>query len=190
MRPQPAPGPWTYARMLAELPAESRYEVHGGVLLDMSPSPSYAHNRISRRLERALSRVVEAAGLGEVMHAPMDVELAPDEVVQPDLFVLLKNTQARVERHVVGPPDLVIEIVSPSSFHRDTVEKRDLYARFGVQEYWLVDPANQYIEVNMLANGRYEAHATATAVADEELPTEVTSALLPELVVRCAEIFT
>ncbi len=182
MRPAPDTG-WTYTRMLAELPEGSRYELYGGNLVPMSPSPSYEHNRISRRLEKILSRIIEDTGIGEIMHAPMDVELAPNEVVQPDLFVLLYPIQARIARHIIGAPELVIEIVSPGSSKSDRIEKKAIYARHGVKEYWLVDPAYKAIEINTLQGNSYQTHDYA------ELQGEVSSALLPELVVTCEEVF-
>lgn len=117
----------------------------------------------------------------------MDVVLGPGEVVQPDLFVLLGDPSRKVEGSFKGTPDLAVEIVSPSSFRRDNVEKRALYARFGVQEYWLVDPAHRVIEVNRLQDGAYVLHAMAIDAEGE--PDTVTSALLPDLRATLAEVF-
>jgi Uma2 family endonuclease len=90
------------------------------------------------------------------------VVLDPANVVQPDLiFVAAANLGILQRRGIFGVPDLLIELVSPSSVRRDRYDKRELYARFGVKEYWIGDPANRSLEILTLKDGRYELHCAA-----------------------------
>lgn len=141
---------WTYERMVAELPPESRYELADGVLLGKSPAPGGLHQDIFGNLYLLFRQFFISHPEGKVFPAPMDVELSANDVVQPDIFVVLGDPKRRVERSYKGAPELALEIVSPTSYRRDNVEKRALYARYGVKEYWVIDPANQVIEVNTL----------------------------------------
>lgn len=91
--------------------------------------------------------------------APLDVFLAEDAIVQPDLLVLIGDRRQLVRSQgVIGAPDLVVEILSPGTSRRDRSEKADLYARFGVREYWLVSPETQTIEVLVPGEGGYSVH--------------------------------
>lgn len=85
----------------------------------------------------------------------MDVVLSDDTILQPDLLYISKGRQSIVGDRVEGPPDLVIEILSPGSDRRDRTEKLDLYAKYDVAEYWIVDPASQLFEFLILDQGRY-----------------------------------
>ena len=150
-------------------PDDERYELLDGELV-MSPSPNRSHQRIDTRLGALLHAFVEEMSLGEVYHAPFDVVLSNTNVVQPDLL-FVSNEQAYIvtEDNVQGPPDLVIEILSPSTAERDRSLKRALYARYGVREYWLVDPDTRTVTVLLLDDGafaevaRYGAGQTLTS---------------------------
>jgi Uma2 family endonuclease len=123
---------WTYEEMLAKLPAESRYEIINGKLIDMSPAPNPEHQRILKNLFRKLDLFVESKQSGEVNFAPYDVLLDQTNLVQPDIFLTAKENVGKVtNKGFAGVPDLVVEIISPSSHYRDTVEKKALYERFG-----------------------------------------------------------
>ena len=139
-----------------------RYELLGGEL-EMTPSPSTHHQRIVRSLLELLNDFIQGNQLGEVYIAPLDVVLGED-VVQPDLlFISHERAQIIQPEEIRGAPDVVIEILSPSTAERDRTYKRTLYARHGVQEYWLVDPDTKTIEVLSLGKagyrtaGRYES---------------------------------
>jgi Uma2 family endonuclease len=124
-----------------------RHEIIDGELV-VTPSPIPIHQVISSNLEYALARFVRETSAGIVLHAPVDIRLTPDNVLIPDIIFI-----AHERRHVIGPktidapPDLVVEILSPGTRQRDLTVKRDLYARFGVQEYWIVDPARRTVVV-------------------------------------------
>jgi Uma2 family endonuclease len=119
----------------------------GGVPMP-SPSPSRFHQELSIRLEMLLIEAVVRQGRGRVYDAPLDVVLAGDLVYQPDLLVVLVEHAGRmIETHIDGPPDLVIEILSPCTAKLDLVDKRYDYARAGVAEYRIVDPDTRTVEV-------------------------------------------
>ena len=126
----------------------NRYEAIDGELY-VTPSPSLRHQRISKRLERALYSLVEDSGAGEVLHAPVGVEFpATGEGVQPDVVVISRaRSGILADPWIRGAPDLVIEILSPATAGRDRGLKRKLYERQGVEQYWIVDPEAAAVEV-------------------------------------------
>lgn len=130
-----------------------RHEILDGVHV-ASPSPVYRHQTISRRIQYQLYEQIELPGLGQVVYAPMDIELGTHDVVEPDIFVILKqNDHIITETHVRGAPDLIIEILSPSTSGRDLGIKRERYELFGVPEYWVVDADAGTVTVFTVAAG-------------------------------------
>lgn len=131
-----------------------RYEAIEGDL-HVIPAPSRRHQRTSHRLAVELDRVLVEPGYGEVYEAPFGVEF-PDteEGVQPDLlFVSKERLEIIGEDWVRGAPDLVVEILSPSTAEKDRGVKMKLYRRHGVGEYWIVDPDAKEVEVWVFAAG-------------------------------------
>jgi Uma2 family endonuclease len=117
-----------------------RYEILDGDLY-MSPSPATLHQRVVGRLLVLLSEHVRQMNLGEVFVAPYDVLLDEQNIVEPDLiYVANANVSIITEKNIQGAPDLLVEIVSPSTIERDTRDKRNLYARCAVPNYWIIDP--------------------------------------------------
>lgn len=151
----PPQGQWTYDDY-AELPDDGhRYEIIDGVLY-MAPAPATSHQFVSGWLSFYLMQYVQLAGKGRVLAAPYDVELAPTFVVQPDVIVVLNDNLGRIgPTRLRGIPDLVVEIISPSTAHYDRTAKQNGYARAGVPEYWIVDPESQAVEVLLLAQTDY-----------------------------------
>ena len=150
-------------------PDDERYELLDGELL-MALAPIESHQITVMELGTLLHMFVKARGLGQVFSAPYDVVLSETDVVQPDLL-FISNERAYVitPANVRGAPDLVVEILSPSTAERDRTFKRALYARYGVSEYWLVDPDTGTVTVLLLDNGdfaevaRYGAGQTLTS---------------------------
>lgn len=174
---------WTYQDYL-QLGEGIVFEIIEGERI-VTPAPNWQHQRISRRLEALMYKYLENRKLGELFHAPVDVVLDETTVVQPDiLFISQKNLQILQKEHsgIMGTPDLVIEIISPSSFYRDLHEKKDLYEKFHIPEYWIIDPANKAIEVFSLENNKYQLHALATGTG------KVTSKVLDGFEVAVTEI--
>ncbi len=153
----PPGGRWTVADY-ERLPDDGqRYELINGDLR-MAPAPTPDHQAASLRLAHYLFTFVETAGHGRVFAAPIDVELGPTTIVQPDLIVILHGGAASITaQRIVGPPDLVVEVVSPGTASYDRREKRDLYAAAGVREYWIADPGHRVVELLTLAGSLYRA---------------------------------
>ena len=133
------------------LPEDKRYELIGGELF-LVPSPSVLHQMVSANLEFILRRFVNEKGLGVVLYAPLDVLFTSTDVVQPDIIFISRTRQEIIkEANIQGAPDLIIEILSPSTSLRDQTIKKQLYAQHGVCELWLVNPIVQSTEVFNLA---------------------------------------
>jgi len=148
---------WTYSEF-ARLPSEgsTRYEVIDGELV-VTPAPTPRHQRIVVRLVSQLHVFTTAQGLGEVFPAPLDVLFAEGDYLEPDIvFVRSDRSTLISDRGVEGPPDLVVEILSPSTAARDRGVKLERYRLYGVPEYWVVDPDQRSIEVWDLAAGASE----------------------------------
>jgi len=133
-----------------------RYEVINGNLL-MAPVPDTWHQDWLSDLHILIKFFVKKNQLGRTFIAPVDVVLDATNIVQPDLvFVAAANLGILKRRAIFGTPDLLVELVSPSSVRRDRYDKKDLYARFGVKEYWIGDSANRSLEILTLKEGRFE----------------------------------
>jgi len=142
----------TYADY-AKTPDDERWELIDGELF-MAPSPKEAHQRNQIRLSSRMFFFAEENDLGTVYYAPLDVVLSDTDVVQPDLlFVSKERGHIITEDNVQGAPDLVVEIRSESTARRDWTVKRELYARHGVREYWLIDPEAATVAVLLLEDG-------------------------------------
>ncbi|MCL6557723.1 MAG: Uma2 family endonuclease [Firmicutes bacterium] len=178
----PAKDYYTYDDYLA-LDDGNRYEIIEGELV-LTPSPSIIHQYIAAKIETAIRNFVEQGNLGMVVGAPFDVVLDKDVVLQPDvLFVSRERYRIITADCLKGEPDLVVEVISPSSGVRDRIKKSRIYRRYGVKEYWLVDPGARTVEV--LAEGD-RGWFLAGAYDEEEI---LTSPLLPGLQVKLKEIF-
>ena len=166
---------------LLDTPADGRrYEIIGGQLV-VAASPILKHQRVSGRLFDLLLDL-ERAGLGQAYAAPTDVRLFPHEIVVPDLvFVTTARLGILTEALIDGAPDLVIEILSPSTSDLDRGKKAALYAAAGVPEYWLVDPERRTILPQTLIAGAYQPIPITEGV--------VRSVVLPQLVVDVATLF-
>ena len=139
-------------------PEDKRYELIEGELV-MTPSPIPKHQRISRKIEFILEGFIKENDLGEIFYAPCDVYLDEKNVVQPDILFISKDRLDIIgEKNIQGAPDLAIEIISESSAYRDMVQKKKLYANFGVKEYWIVVPEEESIELYVLKNTTYQLY--------------------------------
>jgi Uma2 family endonuclease len=133
-----------------------RYEVVDGELF-VTPSPYWRHQDVLSSLHLHLGAFVQKHHLGKVVEAPMDVVLSSHDVVQPDLLYISKARASVItEKYVQGAPDLVVEILSESTAQIDRTTKLKLYARYGVAEYWVIDPELCSAEIYRLVSGGYE----------------------------------
>ncbi len=165
------------------LPDETRAELIDGELTVMTASPFTPHQRASLQLTLHLAPFLDSGPKGLLLTAPMDVHLPSGDIVEPDLLWVSEQRRGMVKRYIEGAPDLLVEILSPSSLDRDRHVKKALYARNGVKEYWIVDPEEKSVEVFTLAGERYEPagyHLEGGTVA---------SPLLPGLAIPVAAVF-
>ena len=153
----PPQGEWTEELYFSLPEAHRIVELSEGRLV-MPPHPTRTHQEVLKRLFLALNTFVESRGLGTVFLAPLPVRLWPGKIREPDIFFIAREHQDRIGERFCGVPDLVIEITSPSTLRTDRVEKFVEYARAGVQEYWIVDPAQRSVEVYILVEGAYVLH--------------------------------
>lgn len=144
---------------------EGRWELIHGVPYDMTPAPSVEHQRVSRTLMVALTNTLEDAksksstGECETFAAPIDLFIPGEEsVYQPDLVVVCDPSKI-TQRGIEGIPDLVVEILSPSTAQKDWTRKRWSYEAAGVPEYLIVDPEERVAILLRLEGGRYEESA-------------------------------
>ena len=150
---------YTYDDYL-KTPDDKRYELIEGELY-MTPSPITNHQRISGKIEFELRKFVVENDCGEVFDAPYDVYFDDENVVQPDILFISKDRLNIIgDKNLQGAPDLVIEILSESNAYRDLIQKKKLYARHGVQEYWIVVPGEKTIDIHILKNKTYQLYKT------------------------------
>ncbi len=140
-------------------PEESRLELIDGEVFEM-PAPTPKHQDVLIRTLMPMRSHVERKSLGLVLVAPVDVVLSEESVLQPDIVYIADLS--KVKDKIYGPPDLVVEVVSPSTFKRDLTDKMKLYEKYGVKEYWLVFPLEKTILVYELTEKGYELFSSAT----------------------------
>jgi len=135
------------------LPEDRRYEVIDGELF-LTPAPVPYHQLVAKRIFVVLNEHVSQSRLGEAFFAPCDVVLSRFDVLQPDIFFIAAERMSIIgEKYISEAPDLVIEVLSPSTARRDRIAKAKQYAKFGVRELWIADPKRRTIEVFVNAGG-------------------------------------
>ena len=172
---------------LVELPEDRlRHELIDGEHY-VTPAPSLRHQAIVLNIGSTLLAHVKAHGLGRVFIAPLDVLFSKIDVVEPDVLFVSRARQTEVlrKKHLVGAPDLVVEIGSKWTRRRDETLKQKLYERFAVPEYWIVDPESDRVKVFRLRNRQYALAQELSLEAGDVLTTP----LLPGLKMLLAEIF-
>lgn len=169
-----------------------RWELIEGVPFNMTPAPSTYHQEILGELSRQFLNFFKDRSC-KVFFAPFDVRLSEKEnpedkdiinVVQPDLSVICD--QEKIDnRGCLGAPDMIVEILSPSTTKKDLSEKYTLYEKFGVKEYWIVDPGNKVIHA-------YKIETGGEYILDKiyENPEKITSSLFKDLIIDLNDIFT
>lgn len=172
-------------------PADERWEIIDGEAFCMSPAPDTIHQGISGDLFGILWQFFKGKDC-KVFHAPMDVRLPTrkeadkkiETVVQPDLLIVCDESKID-DKGIRGAPDLVVEILSPSTASRDHIKKRAIYERHGVKEYWLIDPSSRMVFV--YRRSTESGFAPAMILDGESLELDVP--LFPGLTVRFDEVF-
>lgn len=147
-----------------------RYELIDGEVF-VNPSPNVKHQRVLRRLAFSMDYHAEAHKLGEVFVAPLDVVFSEKTSLQPDVIFVSSARRGIIgPEYIIGAPDLVAEILSPYRVAFDRVTKLGQYARHGVGEYWIIDPAAESVEVCALVGSNYELKATLSGHDHLETP--------------------
>jgi Uma2 family endonuclease len=150
----------------------------------VTPAPSIIHQVVLGNLHRILANYIVSKPLGKLLIAPTDVLLTGTTVVQPDLIFLAKDRLHLVTGQALeGSPTLVVEILSPSTHQTDRVTKAQLYARYGVPQYWLIDPEERTLEAYELTTDHYVL--SVRAQNDEGFAP----ALFPGLSIQLADLW-
>ena len=161
-----------------------RYELIDGTAYLMEPAPLFGHQRVSVKLENQIENYLKGKP-GEMSHAPFDVRLnfekGDNTVLQPDIVVFADQSKL-FGTGCIGAPDMVIEILSPSTARRDRVKKFNQYLLAGVREYWIVDPDEKTVVANILENSVYVG---STYHETDEVPVFV----LDGCVIKLSEVF-
>jgi Uma2 family endonuclease len=152
----------------------------------VTPSPSRKHQAISWNLTIIIGSYLESHPVGRAFAAPFDVVFSNFDVVEPDLlFISNARLEALTSKNVQGAPNLVVEIGSPSTRRRDEIIKRKLYERFGVEEYWVIDPEIETIAVYRRVGESYQRVLELAVERHDTLATP----LLPHLTLPLQQIF-
>jgi Uma2 family endonuclease len=152
----------------------------------VTPSPSRKHQAIVWNLTVHVGTYLEANPVGRAFAAPFDVVFSQFDVVEPDLlFISNARLEVLTAKNVQGAANLVVEIASPSTRTRDETLKRKLYERFGVEEYWVIEPAAETIVVHRHDGDGYQPILELTATHGDTLSTP----LLPGLLLPLKRIF-
>ncbi|MDR3568289.1 MAG: Uma2 family endonuclease [Syntrophobacteraceae bacterium] len=145
---------YTYEDYL-EFPDDLRCEIINGQIYDMTPSPTTGHQGVTGEIYGLIWDHPRNQKHGcQVFVAPLDVVISQDQVVQPD--VLIVCDRKKIERtHIAGAPDVVFETASPATSLKDRREKMELYERYGVAEYFIIDPDARFLEKFASIDGKY-----------------------------------
>ncbi len=157
----------------AALPGEERCELIEGQFF-MTPAPGFFHQTVAGQIYHLLRQHLEGSKKWIAPLTPIDVICSPHDVFQPDIVLIAARRKGIIsERGLTGAPDLAVEVLSPSSHERDLLVKKKLYARYGVKEYWIVDPVAKTIEVLIPGGAVYHTLAVyeeADSLASRLLP--------------------
>lgn len=137
-----------------KLPEGEPVELLRGRLV-VSPAPTTLHQLVIGILHVLLFESARKSS-GRVILGPADVVLDDHSIPQPDLLYVRKERRSILKNRVMGAPDLVVEVLSPHNSRRDRVDKLDMYAQYGVAEYWIVDPAERQFDFLINRGGKFE----------------------------------
>lgn len=163
-------------------PNDERWEIIDGEAYLMTPAPLVRHQKISMYLSTQFANFLKGTGC-QPFHAPTDVVFDDRNIVQPDLLLICDKSKI-TDKNIQGAPDLIVEILSPSTALKDKREKKALYERFGVREYLSVYPAEELVERFAITDeGRFSTEEVFGW--NETLPL----AIFPELILNLWELF-
>lgn len=160
----------TYADYL-KTPEGGKFQLIAGEIIEMT-SPTPYHQRIVSRLATIFNNFILKENIAELFVAPLDVYFSDTETYQPDILILLNESFSKMkENKIEGAPDLIVEVLSPSTAYYDLKHKKSIYEKNGVKEYWIVDPIEKTVEIFESKNGKYFslAELTKTEIAKSNL---------------------
>lgn len=177
---------------------DTRYEMIGGRLIAMSPSPTVRHNRVSGNIYNIFYTFLKGKRCC-AFHDNTKVFLSEEERYIPDVMIVCDRDKIKTAG-VFGAPDLVVEVGSPSTVKRDRGHKKDIYEKHGVREYWLVNPGEYSIEVHLLEDGRFRLDNIYSVYQDYDkfdmteeeraaIETEFKCSLYDDLIIRLEDVF-
>ncbi len=188
---------WLYLIMLT-VEEKKKYTAKDYMMLDegapfqlvnydliISPSPISLHQIVSGRiLQIALNFLDATDNSGFLVSAPMDVRFDDGNVFQPDILYIAEDRKDEIVKdYVEGAPDLIIEILSPLNAYYDLRQKKDIYEKYGVKEYIIIDPIAQNADLYLLKEGIYQLHQRA------EKTEQLNSVLLPGFSIQLSQLF-
>jgi len=160
---------------------DQRWEVIGGEAYTMTPAPTSRHQQIVTELSRQIGNVLDGKPCRAFV-SPIDVKLSRDDLLQPDIIVVCDDQKIR-RTHIEGAPDMVVEVLSPSTALHDRVHKMGVFARYGVKEVWLVTPYPWLVEVFVLEGESYRLGGYYSK------DDTVTSRALPSVTINLSPVF-
>jgi Uma2 family endonuclease len=173
---------FTYADY-QKLPESEPCQLIGGELI-MSPAPTLYHQQIIGNIFSALREYVIQKKLGKIFFSPVDVYLDNENIFQPDIvFISTERSSILDEQKINGAPDVVIEILSPSTAYYDLKKKKEIYEKYGVKEYWIVDPMEKTIDLLVHENGIFVTKGRAA------INQTISSMVIPGCVIQTNDIF-
>ena len=176
---------WTYDE-IAALPDDKLRELHDGVPIIM-PSPTPRHQELYRALVKFIEAWIDGGGQGLLYYQPVDLKIDDSKALVPDLLYYATNDRSAIVsengKYLVGVPDLVVEIISPSSQNTDRFYKFEVYAEIGVKYYWTIDPEFWIFQAFRLVEGEYRFEAS---LSDEG---EFAPEAFPGLKIPMAQLF-
>ncbi len=143
--------PRTIMDVFKSLPEGTLAEIINNQLV-MSPAPSSIHQDTVRDIAFKLTAFVQMHMLGKIYFAPIDVYFDAENVFQPDIIFISSRQLHIIEESIQGVPDLIVEVLSPGSEKKDKRDKKAVYEKFGVKEYWIVHPVTKQVTGYQLAN--------------------------------------
>lgn len=166
-----------------KLPEGAPFQLINGELT-MNPAPHFFHQQLVVRLANKFFTFVETTKLGEVVASPVDVYLRETEVYQPDIvFIAKERLNIIIDGRIKAAPDIVVEVLSPSTGYYDLSHKKNVYESSGVKEHWIVYPEEEIIEVLENVAGKFQQ------IARTKKQGKVASKLLQDFSVSLADIF-
>ena len=157
--------------------------IKGEIMKKNAPSP--LHQKIAWRLAASMDRYLIDNPIGQALFAPIDVFFDQYNKAQPDLLFISEARSFIIDlkNGIMGAPDLIVEIISPSSIKIDRFDKKQMYKEFAVKEFWLIDPKNQTIEIYTFENNDYTLHQFL------EVQGKIDSTVLKGLDLEFKEVF-